>query len=70
MGCNLGNMAIKNSRMLRSIEAQGRVLARLRLLANRIVVLDEGQIVDDLPMSAISKKSESPSLEANAARLS
>ena len=45
-------------------------LAPLRLLADRIVVLDEGQIVDDLSMSAISAKSDNPLLQANAARLS
>ena len=44
-------------------------LAPLRLLADRIVVLDEGQIVDDLPTSAISKNSDNPLLQANAARL-
>ena len=44
-------------------------LAPLRRLANRIVVLDEGRIVDDLPVSAISKKSENPLLQAYAARL-
>lgn len=42
-------------------------LAPLRRLTNRIVVLDEGRIIDDLPITAISKKSKNPLLQAHAA---